>query len=122
MIRFLVAFRGLFNSVFNTHTYSQDGVAFTVHFTGEARPPVEYEADSLEEKNKIFRLMTMIVDGNNGGRTASSADGPESGAAPVAVKTEPASTKIIREGRIEKKGHSVAYFHWQRFVGENGFL
>ena len=42
----------------------QDGVHFSVHFVGDARPPYEYEADTLEEKNKIFRLLSLIVNRN----------------------------------------------------------
>ena len=47
---------------------SEDGVHFTIHFEGDARPPYEYEADSLEEKNKIFRLLSLIVNKNRSSR------------------------------------------------------
>lgn len=41
---------------------------FTIHFVGDSRPPYEYEADSLEEKNKIFRLLSLIVTKNRASR------------------------------------------------------
>ena len=68
----------------------------------------EFEADSLEEKNKIFRMLTLIIQIN---KKAQNTDKGESQAAP----TLQPSAAIIKEGRIEKKGHSVAYFNWAMF-------
>jgi len=78
----------------------QDGVAFTVHLISEGKNVIEYEADSLEEKNKIFRLLNGVI--------AKKEEEIEDIA--LAVLDE----KPLREGRVEKKGHSVAYFNWQR--------
>ena len=82
----------------------QDGVAFVIAFLGEI-PVAEFEADSLEEKNKIFRMLTLIIQIN---KKNQSKDKGDSQAAP----TLQPSANIIKEGRIEKKGHSVAYFNW----------
>ncbi len=43
---------------------------FTVHIGGDNRAITEYEADSLEEKNKIYRLLSLIVSHNNSDRTS----------------------------------------------------
>jgi len=49
---------------------SQDGVHFTVYFVVDQRQPYEYEADSLEEKNKIFRLLSLIVNNNRSSKSS----------------------------------------------------
>ena len=82
----------------------KDGVAFTISFHGESVPPSEFEADSLEEKNKIFRMLTLIIEVN---RKASKAED---------VNVPQPSENLLKEGRLEKKGHSVAYFNWAMLV------
>lgn len=73
-------------------------------FTGDVRPPsIDYEADSLEEKNKIFRLLTLIVNHNRS----------TGGAAPA--QDVEVSKELIKEGRVEKRGHSMAIFNWARW-------
>lgn len=78
-------------------------MAFVVHLLGEGKPPIEYEADSLEEKNKIFRLLSGVI--------AHHHEKPD-----VVIPEDVVDAKPLREGRVEKKGHSVAYFNWQRLV------
>eukprot|EP00047_Mylnosiga_fluctuans_P024651 m.166145 g.166145 ORF g.166145 m.166145 type:complete len:1343 (+) comp9898_c0_seq4:65-4093(+) len=85
---------------------SEDGLLFTIHVGGEARHTAEYEADSLEEKNKIFRLLSLIVSHNNSDRTGK-----------VEEDIAKPEARVIKEGRVEKKGHTVAYFNWSsRFM------
>ncbi len=50
-----------------SHYLAQDGMTFSIFFGGD-RPSVEYEADSLEEKNEIFRMLTLIINNNRANR------------------------------------------------------
>eukprot|EP00911_Craspedida_sp_UC1_P003024 UC1_evm6s2203 len=102
---------------------SADGVGFTISFSNE-RPPVDYEADTLEEKNRIFRLISLIVNhnrsdagadadgGGGGGGGGIGLGGGGVGAGAGAGAGGDGGGAIIKEGRLEKKGHSMAYFNW----------
>ena len=104
---------------------SEDGVEFRVSFAalnGVAKQPHQYEADSLEEKNQIFRLLSLIVQ-NNRSNVAEAVDGEKGGGGGGGGKTlsddaddqirVQSNARIIKEGRVEKKGaKSMAYFNW----------
>eukprot|EP00051_Salpingoeca_urceolata_P007194 m.95448 g.95448 ORF g.95448 m.95448 type:complete len:1713 (-) comp15154_c1_seq2:26-5164(-) len=77
---------------------SEDGVSFSVYISGE-KQPLEYEAETLEDKNKIFHLIQTIASFYRTGHRKG---------APQVVRAKP----IIKEGRVEKKGQNVIYFNW----------
>lgn len=78
---------------------SEDGVRFFAYFDVD----YELDADSVEEKNKICSLLDSIVQQNRGDE-------------PDGLFKEPSqdTAKIIKEGQIEKKGHSAAFMMWPR--------
>ena len=111
---------------------SEDGVEFAVSFAsadGEQRhKPHYYEADTLEEKNQIFRLISLIVNHNRTNvadalkvdtATLGTFMAEEGGignlnkaAAELGLQSV-SSAQLLKEGRVEKKGaKSVAYFNW----------
>ena len=89
----------------------QDGVGFVISFLGEVAAS-EFEADSLEEKNKIFRMLTLIIQINKKNQKK------DAGEEEPAATPQP-SAAIIKEGRLEKKGHSVSIFNWAMFVAHD---
>ena len=72
---------------------------------GDSRAPYEYEADSLEEKNKIFRLLNLITQSNR------NKQGTFMGG--LDLSSAAYDRRMIREGVLEKKGHSVSFMSWQ---------
>ncbi|KAL9974456.1 hypothetical protein ACROYT_G011488 [Oculina patagonica] len=78
---------------------SEDGVRFYIYFDSD----YELDADSVEEKNKICHLLDSIVQQNRGDELDGEFIAPSLDAA-----------KIIKEGQIEKKGHSAAFMMWPR--------
>ena len=110
---------------------SEDGVEFAISFAsseGDHRhKPHYYEADTLEEKNQIFRLISLIVNHNRTnvadalhvdaatlGTYMADGGGQNLGLASATLGQGGASsTQLLKEGRVEKKGaKSVAYFNW----------
>lgn len=108
---------------------SEDGVEFAISFAsseGEHRhKPHYYEADTLEEKNQIFRLISLIVNHNRTNVAdaldidtttlgTAMADGGRLDLATASLGFGNASSAaLLKEGRVEKKGaKSVAYFNW----------
>eukprot|EP00040_Diaphanoeca_grandis_P033013 m.201182 g.201182 ORF g.201182 m.201182 type:complete len:1357 (+) comp32792_c0_seq1:68-4138(+) len=102
---------------------SEDGVRFILNFAAEttnnieAKPTTSFKADSLEDKNDIIRLMTIIINNNRkllsqAAVIAGSPVAEDPRAIPNFVVEE--SMQVIKEGKIEKKGSgNVAYFNWQ---------
>lgn len=78
---------------------SEDGVRFYIYFDSD----YELDADSVEEKNKICHLLESIVQQNQG-------DQPDGEFVAPSLDT----ARIIKEGQIEKKGHSAAFMMWPR--------
>ncbi|XP_065828547.1 uncharacterized protein [Oscarella lobularis] len=67
----------------------------------------ELEADSIEEKNKIFKILNRIIDASNAEYDSEGGDlfGTEDSSEPP---------EVIKQGQLEKKGHSVAFFTWAK--------
>lgn len=90
------------------HIESEDGVGFTISFAeGDSQNKVNtsFEADSLEEKNQIYRILSHVVKSNRSGKKHS---------LPGSLSEHKANTVIIKEGRIEKKGSSgIVMYNWQ---------
>jgi hypothetical protein len=101
----------------NTYQFSQilkveseDGEQFTLTFVsndGSTKAPVTYEADSLEEKNQCFRLLSLVVNANRSNLKGSQG---------VTIDTveDHESLPVMKEARVEKKGtQGLAMFNWQ---------
>ncbi|CAB4027105.1 Cadherin EGF LAG seven-pass G-type receptor 1, partial [Paramuricea clavata] len=83
----------------------QDDLRFFVYFDdGE----VEYDADSAEEKNKICSLLDGIVSDNKNLQFSGLNSLSRARAASLSVK------RVIKEGQIEKRGHSAAFLTWSK--------
>ncbi|XP_022802689.1 uncharacterized protein LOC111340162 isoform X4 [Stylophora pistillata] len=78
---------------------SEDGVRFYIYLESD----YELDADSIEEKNKICHLLDSIVTQNRGDEPDGEFKAPSLDA-----------TKVIKEGQVEKKGHSAAFMMWPR--------
>ena len=84
---------------------SEDDLRFFIYFDdGE----VEYDADSAEEKNKICSLLDGIVSDNKNSQISGLNSLSRARTSSLSVK------RIIREGQIEKRGHSAAFLTWSK--------
>jgi hypothetical protein len=82
----------------------QENERFYVYFSNHH----EYEltADSLEDKNKIFNLLNQIIEENSIGFEDDSDEEVGSAAS--------AQQDVLKQGQLEKRGHSAAYFTWAK--------
>jgi hypothetical protein len=79
----------------------------------------EFEAESFEEKNEIFQLLMLIVDENDAlarGEVTESTSEARDRTETIAARS--AKKPLLKQGLLEKKGHSMAYetFFIFRFV------
>eukprot|EP00117_Sycon_ciliatum_P018023 scpid6270/ scgid5335/ Formin-F; Diaphanous-related formin dia1 len=89
---------------------TDDGMKVTVFV--ERGKELEFDADTLEEKNKISRLITGIAEGSGYGEEDSSAVSGGSGG--DEGNSESSESSVLIEGVIEKKGHSAAFLTWTK--------
>eukprot|EP00118_Oscarella_pearsei_P023521 m.282559 g.282559 ORF g.282559 m.282559 type:complete len:1368 (+) comp40658_c0_seq13:550-4653(+) len=68
----------------------------------------ELEADSIEEKNEICKILNRIIDENN----AAYDSGDDQLSSERSSTSETAGD--IKQGQLEKKGHSAAFFTWAK--------
>ncbi|XP_048577123.1 formin-like protein 6 isoform X2 [Nematostella vectensis] len=80
---------------------SEDGVRFFIYI--EDHHDYELDADTTEEKNKICTLLESIVQQKK-------ADEPDG----VFEMPDFGIEQVIKEGQVEKKGHSAAFMMWPR--------
>ncbi|KJE97247.1 hypothetical protein CAOG_007686 [Capsaspora owczarzaki ATCC 30864] len=110
----------------------EDGLRFTINFVNHE--PSEYDADSIEEKIRISRLINYIVtktkqseqtsqgvdlasqsfavDGEDGEEGPSSSQGVEVNYSTADLMNQ--ARNVIMEGEVEKRGHSASMMFWAR--------
>ncbi|XP_028410081.1 formin-like protein 2 [Dendronephthya gigantea] len=86
---------------------SEDDLRFFIYYDDG---DVEYDADSAEEKIKICSLLDGIVSDNKN----TTASGRLSSLPRARAATTLSIRRAIKEGQIEKRGHSAAFLTWSK--------
>lgn len=68
----------------------------------------EFEAESFEEKNEIFHLLMLIVDENDAVARGDAMETEDTRGRSNTIAARSAKKPLIKQGLLEKKGHSMA--------------